>query len=145
MTPTFEEREELLQRYASDEECEANARTIAELRERIARDEMLTWCHQRNAERRAAETTPARTPERESAMTNNTDRWTDFVRREIAAARTASEKCLLGAIADAMIEERTAHRKEVDELRATVADLAARVDKLEGVQRSATPPHLRAV
>ena len=71
---------------------------------------------------------------------------------KIRAALQASEKPLLGAIADVMAEERKANvaaleelRREGETLRAELDKLAERVNGLYPGERSAVPPHLRAV
>ena len=44
-----------------------------------------------------------------------------------------------------MGDERQAHRKTVDELRAKLDDLTARLDRIEQIERGSIPPFLRAV
>jgi hypothetical protein len=115
---------------------------LADMAERAALDDDAGWPPATEVKRAAEE------PKRDTPNMQNTEwsqAWAAFIDARIKTSRKRSEKTMLAAIGDVLLEERAAHRKEVEELRATVADLAARLDKLEGVQRSASPAHLRAV
>ena len=74
-----------------------------------------------------------------------TNGWVDWVRKEIRAAGKRSETGLLEGIADVLAEERAKLRRENEMLRQALADVTARLDKLEQIERSSVPPFLRAV
>lgn len=114
---------------------------LDDMAERAALDDDLGAVHA-EVKPAAEQSAPAHKLERESAMTTNTDRWAAFVRREVATARKASEKSLLGAVADVLLEERAKVEVELRVLRQELAALKTEVADLRGAERS---PHLRAV
>ena len=147
-------------------EREAIAAELAERQARIKRDETLAWAEQQIETRDAASRldadekgihtmdTPGGAQEmpqqdRSATMTND---WATWVRREIRTSQRKQRDAILGGVGDVMAEQRAAHKKTVDELRreietlrATVADLTARLDRLEQIERSSVPPFMRAV
>ena len=160
MTP--EKRADIAERYGWQEgEREAMQRDMAERRRRDAHDEMVAWAKARNAERaeaeRQAQAEPSRIQQSTKAepMTQATDGWVGYIKRQIDKRERAME----GAVADVVgIESKARQKLEAEhavtrqellalkrelaelrgefKMRAALDDLQARLAKLE------TPPRL---
>jgi hypothetical protein len=83
--------------------------------ERAALDDDAGWPPATEVKRAAEE------PKRDTPNMQNTEwsqAWAAFIDARIKTSRKRSEKTMLAAIGDVLLEERAAHRKEVEELRA---------------------------
>ena len=153
MRDADDDLDDLRQRFgwASDEEREAALAETAERERRNKSLETLQWAIDQNEKRREAERAAAvQPPKRDwkgrSVMATKTDQWTAFIDQRIRIARKASQKSLLGAVGDVLGEEIDRLRKENQTLRAALADVTARLEKLEQIERGSASLHqLRAI
>ena len=126
-------RDEIEARYGwQPGEREAVERDMAERQRRDAHDEAVAWAkfwmqEKAEAERRPAEKHTATKPE--IPMTTSTQTWEAWVDTRIRANRQASEKAMLGGVADAIANviavERGARQKAETEVAVLKLQLAA--------------------
>jgi polyhydroxyalkanoate synthesis regulator phasin len=72
--------------------------------------------------------------------TSRTADWQAWIDGRIRASQKASEKALIGAVADVLGDERADRQKEIAALRETVETLRLEVAELRGATARGEPP-----
>ena len=100
---TPEKRADIAERFGWQEgEREALQREMIERAQRIARDETLRWCQERNEQKREQERAAEQPEQRDTEMSNTQQSWVDWVRAKIRTRQKAADKAMAETVGDAI-------------------------------------------